>query len=64
MQRVNNHDDVPDDVPDDVAFAEEAVEQALLEATVRERLAQGEAARPLDAAFVTSLGLDPADFDL
>lgn len=41
-----------------------AIEEVLLKATVRERIAQDVESLPLDAALVESIGLDPSQFDL
>lgn len=41
-----------------------AIEEVLLKATVRERIVRDVESIPLDAAFVESIGLDPANFDL
>ena len=41
-----------------------AIEEVLLKATVRERIAQDVESIPLDSALVESIGLDPAKFDL
>ena len=41
-----------------------AIDDAVLKAKVRQRLTENSEGSDLDAAFVTSLGLDPADFDL
>ena len=40
-----------------------AIDDVLLKASVRDRIAENAESLDLDAKFVASLGLDPADFD-